>query len=294
MACLFAARLAAGGNRITLLGSWQEALEALGRDGVRLLDLDGCERVYPVRAVSSPEECEGAGLALVLVKSWQTERAAKQLEQCLSSDGLALSLQNGLGNHEILAGVLGEERVVLGTTTAGATLLGPGRVRAGGNGKLTLGSQPRLGPLVSVMQAAGFEVQVVPDVESVLWGKLVINAAINPLSALLRISNGGLLLPPPVKDLMAEAAQEAAAVASAYGIHLPYPDPVAAVEEVALRTAQNFSSMLQDVLRGAPTEIDAISGVIVRLGEQAGLAVPVNRTLWRLVKGLYENSADIH
>ena len=91
---------------------------------------------------------------------------------------------------------------------------------------------------------------------------------------------------------MCEAAREAARVAAAKSITLPYPDPVAAVEEVAERTAANHSSMLQDILRGAPTEIDAINGAIVRAGEEAGMPTPVNLTLWRLVKGIENNGGQ--
>jgi 2-dehydropantoate 2-reductase len=91
---------------------------------------------------------------------------------------------------------------------------------------------------------------------------------------------------------MVTVAREAAAVAVAQGLHLPYPDPVMAVETIARRTAANRSSMLQDVQRGAPTEIDAICGAIVSAGEQTGVPTPVNRTLWQLVKALEKNSEE--
>jgi 2-dehydropantoate 2-reductase len=119
-----------------------------------------------------------------------------------------------------------------------------------------------------------------------LWGKLVINAAINPLTALLGVPNGELLNRSTARALMAALAREAAAVAIAQGIVLPFPDAVVAAESIARRTAANISSMLQDVLRGAPTEIDAISGAIIQAGMQTGVPTPINRTLWQLVKAL--------
>jgi len=138
------------------------------------------------------------------------------------------------------------------------------------------------------LQAAGFKVENVADPDSLLWGKLVINAAINPLTAILRVPNGELLAHSTAGALMYAAANEAAAVAIALGVHLPYPDPSAAAEAVARRTANNRSSMLQDVLRGAPTEIDAICGAIVQAGEGLGVPTPVNLTLWQLVKAMSE------
>jgi 2-dehydropantoate 2-reductase len=286
MACLFAARLSAGGTAVTMLGSWPEGIQALRQDGVRLVDRDGSERAYPVQATDDPAECAGTQLALVLVKSWQTARAARQLADCLAPDGLALTLQNGAGNCETLAQALGPERVALGVTTTGATLLGPGQVRQAGEGPVSLEAHPSLEPLARLLREAGFTVATTPDPEALVWGKLVINAAINPLTALLGVPNGELLTRPTARALMADLACEAAAVAAAQGIRLPYPDPVEMAEGVAQKTAANRSSMLQDVERGAPTEIDAICGAIARAGERVGVPTPANSVVWRLVEAL--------
>ena len=286
MACLFAARLSAAGVSVTLLGTWHDGLDALRRDGIILEDMDGSQHSYPVRATDNPLDCAGELHALVLVKSWQTRRAATQLDQCLAEDGVALTLQNGVGNHEALVEILGAPRVALGVTTVGANLLAPGRVRAAGQGVVALGIHSRAAPLASMLRQAGFSVEDAPDPDELLWGKLVINAAINPLTALLGVPNGELLKRPTARALLVSLAREAAAVAAAQGLSLHYPDPVAAVEDAARRTAANRSSMLQDVQRGAPTEIDAICGAILRAGEQHGVPTPTNRVLWQLVKAL--------
>ncbi len=285
LACLFAARLSAAGVRVTMLGTWPEGLAALQTHGVRLVE-GGQERAYPVRATGTTADCAGHTHALVLVKSWQTAGVARRLGKCLAADGLAVTLQNGLGNREALAARLGEERVALGVTTTGATLLGPGRVRPGGAGVISLEDHPRLGTLPDILRRAGFEVEITANADSLVWGKLVINAAINPLTALLRVPNGELLERPAARTLMAALAEEAANVAAAQGILLDFPDPVAAAEQVARRTASNHSSMFQDVLRGAPTEIDAICGAIVRAGKATGIPTPVNRVLWQLVRAM--------
>lgn len=284
MACLFGARLAPLAE-VTLLGTWAAGLEALKERGIRL-DSDGKEEIHRVRATARPEDCLGAEFALVLVKSWQTERAAAMLKTCLAEDGVALTLQNGLGNIETLQSALGEARAALGVTTTGATLLGPGHVRAGGSGPTHIARHPRLEAGKNLLEQAGFQVEIADDVEGLLWGKLVVNAGINPLTALLRVPNGRLLDLPEARALMTEAATEAAAVAQAAGIRIPHADPVRQVEDVARRTATNRSSMLQDILRGAPTEIDAICGAVTRQGERLGIEVPVNRTLWRLVRSV--------
>jgi 2-dehydropantoate 2-reductase len=284
LAALFAARLSANGHPVTMLGSWENGLKALNENGARLVDANGAEHAYPVEATSNPADFRGSRFALVLVKSWQTERVATQLADCLAEDGLALTLQNGMGNREILVGALGTQRVALGVTTTGATLLGPGLARTGGEGVISVEAHPRLEPLEAALTGAGFNVQEVNDADALVWGKLVINAAINPLTALLRVPNGELLCRPAAHKMMGLLAEEAAAVAIAQGIHLPFDDAVRAAEDVARKTASNHSSMFQDIRRGAPTEIDAICGAITKAGENLGVSTPVNRVCWHLTR----------
>lgn len=286
MASLFAARLASAGVEVKILGTWKEGLQALLDDGVRIMDEEGDERTFRVAVTDDPADCRGIELALVLVKTWQTARVAQQLGNCLAQNGLALTLQNGLGNLEILQAILGEERAALGVTTVGATLLEPGRVKNGGNGTISLGKGPKIRRFAHLFKKAGFVVEEVSTTDSLAWGKLVINAAINPVTALLRIPNGKLLELPAAKSLMTAAAVETASVAYALGIQLPFADPVLAVETVARRTAGNLSSMLKDVMRGGQTEVDAINGAVVRAAETVQVPTPVNQSLWQLVESL--------
>ena len=286
LATLFAARLSAQGHDVTMLGTWNAGLDALERDGARLADSHGRELAYRVRVIRDPKRVTGIRLAFVLVKAWQTERAAQQLAECLADDGLAVTLQNGLGNDDILAESLGRERVSLGVTTTGATLLGPGLVRPGGEGTVSLEAHPQIGVVESALRGARFNVEVVADAKSLVWGKLVVNAAINPLTALLRIPNGELLQRPSARKVMNALAEETAAVALSQRVRLPFENPVEAAESVARKTAANYSSMFQDVRRGAPTEIDAICGAVTRAGQSHGVPTPVNRLCWQLVQAL--------
>jgi 2-dehydropantoate 2-reductase len=283
LATLFAAQLARAGILVTMLGTWLEGLASISEKGVQV---DGEQRSFHVQTTDNPAECKGMRFAFVLVKAWQTERAAQQLSVCLAEGGVALTLQNGLGNDAVLARTLGLPRIARGVTTLGATLLAPGLVCLGGEGPVSLEYHPRLSPLVKMIQHAGFNAYVVDNVQSLIWGKLVISSAINPLTALLRVKNGELLERPSARSLMGELAHETAAVAKRIGVALPFPDPERAAEEVAQRTAENQSSMLQDVQRGAETEIDAINGEIVRLADDNNLKVPLNRTVWSLVKAI--------
>jgi 2-dehydropantoate 2-reductase len=287
MGSLFAARLVQAGHSVTMLGTWKQGLEAIRSDGVRFFDADGDERRLAVHATDDPRECSGARYALVLVKAWQTERAARQLAECLAQDGLAVTLQNGLGNRETLIQSLGPGRVALGVTTTGATLLAAGQVKAGGEGPISIEGNPALGPLEDALRSADFNVQIVEDARSLIWGKLVINSAINPLTALLRIPNGELLERPSAREMMRRLAHETAQVARAEHIDLFFPDPAAAAEDVARRTAANRSSMLFFFNDTATTEIDAICGAVVGIAQKHEVPTPANWACWQLVRALH-------
>lgn len=289
LATLFAARLSQAGCDVTMLGTWKEGITSLKKNDARLVDSNGNETRFKVHATDNPRECRGAKHALVLVKAWQTERAARQLSDCLADDGLAVTLQNGIGNYETLAQTLGTMRIALGSTTTGATLIAPGMARAGGEGVVTIQRHEKLDTIESALTSAKFNVHLVEDAQSLVWGKLVINAAINPLTALLRMTNGELLNRPSAREMMGELAREVAEVASAEKVKLAFDDPAAMAEEVARKTAANQSSMLQDVLRNAPTEIDAICGAVVRAGEKHGIETPANLACWRLVRALHNS-----
>jgi 2-dehydropantoate 2-reductase len=136
------------------------------------------------------------------------------------------------------------------------------------------------------LRSAGFNIEVVEDAQSLIWGKLVVNAAINPLTALLKVKNGELVKRPSAREMMKVLAEETAQVAYAEKVDLPFKDPIAAVEDVAQKTAANTSSMLQDVLRGAPTEIDAICGAVVNIARRHEIQTPANWICWHLVRAL--------
>jgi 2-dehydropantoate 2-reductase len=282
MACLFGARLAVDAD-VTLLGTWLDAIQAIRREGIRVRYDDGV-KTAAVRATDSPEACRNSDLAIVLVKSPQTHGAVERARDILKPDGLALTLQNGLGNCDSLTEVFGSERSAAGTTTLGAYVESPGAIRFGGDGVVWLERHPRIQPVLDLLQQAGFEVGITDDLQSLQWGKLVVNSGLNPLTALLRVPNGRLADRPALRALYLDVIAETAAVAKATGIALPYADPAKMALEVATRTAGNRSSMLQDIENGRTLEIESITGAILRAADRAGFEAPLNRMLYRLLK----------
>lgn len=293
MGGLFAARLAAAGELVSVVDVWQEHIDTINQQGLLLETAEGTVRAHP-EAVSRVEDLSVTDLVVIFVKSSMTAAATQSALNIMGESTRVLTLQNGLGNAETIAGIVGPGRVLAGTTAQGATLLGPGRIRHGGRGDTHIGcfvgvADEFCQEVARVFSHAGIPTLADDGVQSLIWGKLVINVGINALTALLKFRNGQLVDFAETRELVALAVGEAEQVAAAAGIKLPYDDAVAKVLATASATAANQSSMLQDILHGRSTEIGAINGALVREGERRGIPTPVNRVLTLLIQTLEKN-----
>jgi 2-dehydropantoate 2-reductase len=286
MGCLFSSYLKKAGHKVSLLEILPERVDRINRQGIRIEGVSGRHRVK-VPAFATPPSVE-PDLAIVCVKAYDTLQAARNIQDVLRPDTRVLTLQNGLGNVEILAEVLGVERVLGGVTAEGATLLGPGRIRHAGQGSTILQASPDGEAIVTVFRDAGFQARAEANIQDFIWGKLLVNVGINALTAVTRLRNGRLPELEGSRQIMEEAVSEALAVAKAVGVSIPFPDPWGTVVEVCRNTAGNVASMLQDVLKQQPTEIAFINGAIVREGKRLGISTPVNATLASLVTVIQE------
>lgn len=286
MGCLLAARLSLAGVQVGVLDGWTEGINAIQSNGIRLVEEGGTEKTVKVRATTSGKELPKASTAVVMVKSWQTRTAAELLAPCLSAGSVVLTLQNGLGNDTILADCLPQVHVSAGVTTAAATLLAAGVTQMRGQGEVVLGEDAQLDRLAQWLEKAGFSVRFERSLVSLQWGKLVVNAAINPLTALLDVPNGKLLEDAHARVMLSALVEEAVRVAEELHIDLPYPDAQAYVNQVIRQTAANTSSMLQDRRRGAPMELEAITGELLRYGAMAGVDMPTHQAVYHLLLAL--------
>jgi 2-dehydropantoate 2-reductase len=286
MGCLFSTYLKEAGHEVSLLEILPERVDRINRQGIRLEGVRGRHRVK-VRAYATPPSAE-PDLAIVCVKAYDTLRAAESIRNVLRPDTRILTLQNGLGNVEILAEVLGEDRVLGGVTAEGATLLGPGRIWHAGQGNTILQAGQGGETLVALFRDAGFQARAEARIQDYIWGKLIVNVGINALAAVTRLRNGRLPELEGSRQIMEAAVSEALAVAKVAGVSIPFPDPWGAVVEVCRNTAGNVASMLQDVLKHQPTEIEFINGAVVREGKRHGIPTPVNATLTALVSVIQE------
>ncbi len=281
--------LARAGARVCLYNpSNVEHIRAIQQAGLRI-ERDGSVLNVAVEATTTPEAIADADLVGIFVKAHQTAIALEQIAPKLNRRSWVLSLQNGIGmEHEILRFVP-PERFLRGVTAQGATLLGSGRVRWAGVGPTRLGrwegpATPEIEQILALFRSAEIETEYSEEIERLLWEKLIINCAINPLTALFDTPNGAVVHDSELREIAGAVAKEALGVARAHGVVLTEAEALERVETVASKTAQNISSMLQDVRRGRPTEIEYINGAVVREGRRLGMATPINLLLTKLIK----------
>jgi 2-dehydropantoate 2-reductase len=294
MGCLFAARLHRAGFQVVVYEKIRPLSETIHEHGIQVQGIGGHDTMMvPAFSENPPFQ---ADVVLLCVKSTDTREAAQTVSPWVRAESMVLTLQNGLGNVEILQEIFGPEKVLGGVTAEGATVLGPGKIRHAGKGETVIGpareGDDRLPTLLSAFKQAGFQIRSALDVDQLLWGKLIINVGINALAAVTRLKNGRLPQIEATRTVMEQAVEEAVAVAKAKGVELPYPDPFDRVVAVCRATADNVASMLQDVLHEKTTEIDFINGAIVREGRALGIETPVNGVLTALVRTLQETYGE--
>src|SRR5688500_1623813 len=248
-------------------------------------------RIDRTRAPLRPDEAT-VDVAIVCVKTHGTAWAADVAARVLAADGVAITIQNGLGNYESLVGAVGEERAAVGVIYVGARLDDHGALHATGPGRVELGPPRGDGPrrafdeLVAALGAGGMTVIRKDDPWPSVWRKLVTNAAVNPTGALLGYTNAELLADVAASRVADGLASEVARVATAAGCAINVDEARRWWREMAQLTGTNRSSMLQDVQAGRPTEIDAICGAVHREGERRGVPAPLNQAMTVLLHAL--------
>ena len=286
--------LAMGGNDVHFVDMWQKHVDLINKDGLHMTN-EKEDWYVRVDARTTADTIGEADLVIVLVKSFATKQAVEQLKQTnvIGKNTLVMSLQNGLGNEETIASVIGSENVISGKTYVGGRLIQAGYISAGVQGKWTYIGElngeitDRIQTVCNVFNDAGLLCEVSDNIKGLIWDKLLINVAAGALCGITRLPYGPLYEEDYIKDVAVAAIQEGIQVAKAAGVVLKSEDPqypwVAASEGLP---GTFKTSILQSLELKRPTEIDFINGSIVEWGKKYGIATPVNQTLVACVKGI--------
>jgi 2-dehydropantoate 2-reductase len=291
--CLFGARLALAGNDVTLVHRDSSVVQSIQKHGIALQETTDKSRIVHVQIRKGPIKLPDLDVFVVAVKAYDTKSVATSYRGKIDTNSTVLSLQNGLGNVELLQSYL-KRPLLAASTTEGALSLGPGKIVHTGKGSTIIGSPKMDLPGVSsgikkAFDEAGFRTTRRTNIRGVLWTKAIVNAAINPLTALTGMSNGALSKYSAIVELGSEVISEGVAVSRAEQVRL-VGDPRKLWRKILESTPRNKSSMLQDIERGKMTEIRQLNGAIVARAKKAGIMVPINEILTKLVLGL-ESSA---
>lgn len=310
---LFGAKLLSAGHEVTFWTRTHHQADLLTNQGYILEESNGSihqieaskfEARYIKEAVEIGKYRE-ADWVFITTKQRHLDRELLSIIQSLHGEKTGtLCFQNGMGHVEKLSASLKGRRIYTAVTTEGGKRIGTERVIRSGVGNTTIGIVERRSPnsdqsedkkekcgcdrgenLVNTLVIAGFPAFLSKDIDREIFRKLLINAVVNPLTALWRVPNGELLETEERRKLLRQLCQEGATIYQANGISYD-PDLYEQVSEVCRSTAGNISSMLNDVLQGVPTEVDFINGYLVEMGRSAGVSAPGHEMVWQLIRGL--------
>ena len=283
--CYYGAMLARAGHAVVLIARAQH-VEVIAQSGLRLQTARFDEYICLAASVDA-SAVQDADVVLFCVKSIDTESAGALIRPFLKADALVLCLQNGVDNADRLRLQLPQHDVAAAVVYVATEMAGPGHVKHNGRGELVLAPSTFAAitshALAQALGAAGVPTEVSGNVRGALWAKLTLNCAYNAVSAITQLPYGKTVPGVGIREVTRDLVAECLAVAAGEGVNIP-DDMDAAVQKIAETMQGQYSSTAQDLARGKRTEIDFLNGFIVRRGDALGIATPVNRAMWALVK----------
>jgi 2-dehydropantoate 2-reductase len=288
MGCLFGGFLKLGRSDVVLVDVWQEHVAAINANGL-IIEKDKKRLVITVPACLPSQLQPPIDLLLLLTKSFNTEAALRGVTDCITSATHVMTLQNGVGHVETIKKFVMEDKIIHGITTYPSDLVGPGNIQTKGDGIIKMMSvdgskNPILGHIAEAFHTAGMNCEITPDVSVAIWEKLAFNCAMNGLTAVLRMNVGMLADAPEGLQLVGQMVEEIVSVARKKNLAVDINRIMSTVAMAFSEHRQHHPSMLKDILTKRKTEIESIHGAAIRQGAELGLELPVNSTIYRLVK----------
>jgi 2-dehydropantoate 2-reductase len=289
MGSVYAALLGDAGHEVWAIDSWQEHVDNMRSNGLRLEGVSG-DRTVKLHATTDPAEAGPSELVIIATKAMDVERAATAAKPLIGEDTVVLSIQNGLGGPDTAARIIGKQRVMVGVVGGfGASMRGPGHAHHNGMELVRLGEfsgpvTPRLEKVADVWRSGGFRVKCFDDIDQLVWEKLICNVCFSGTCTLTGLTVGEVMNNPDAWRSASGCAVEAYNVARARGIKLDFDDPVRYVHDFGSKIPGARPSMLLDHMAGRRSEIDAINGAIPPAGEAVNVAAPFNTVVSALVR----------
>ncbi|MCW2387711.1 2-dehydropantoate 2-reductase [Sphingobium sp. B11D3B] len=287
MGCLFAARIAESGADVLLIDVDKTRIEAIDRDGIHLTDDNGT-RTISLRAGLAADAQPPIDLALLFTKGMHSRSAIQSIAHLAGSGTYVLTLQNGLGNPEIVAESFPQDQILKGIAALPADLHGLNGVESHGTGHVELGAMTPAGAqaaqaATALLTRAGFDARYSTNIDVAIWEKVAFNAALNPLGAVTGQPNAGVDNAPG-RRIIAAIVDEVVATAKAHGVTVDHARITASIDHALAEHRGHKASMLQDMIAGRASEIDFINGAICDRAQAVGVPAPSNQTMADLVR----------
>lgn len=297
MGCLYGGHLAKGGNEVWMVDVWEEHVNNLKSQGLLMSTGDNKEYVK-LNATTDPKAVGTVDLLVIFTKGLHTEAAINNSLSMIGEGTYVLTLQNGIGNVDIINQVVDEKKILFGMTTLSSDLQGPGHIECTFHGRgltqmkpLTSVSNPQIEKIVETFNQSGIYTELSFEVERKIWEKLIVNCCLNCVTAITRLHCGHVVEQESAKFLLEAVTKELVDVANAKGIPLEYDYALKHLTDVAWEAYNHYPSMVFDLKFKRKTEIDLISGSIIKEGQKHNIPTPVNATLLSLIK-IIENNYD--
>lgn len=297
MGCLFGVCLKNNAERLLLVDTWEEHVDAINRQGLVINNNDG-KKTFNLQACLPQNVDFKPELIILFTKTVHSFAALNAIKTIITPQTYLLTLQNGIKHTDPIKQFFGEDKIIHGITTYPCDMIGPGHIRTKGDGNIKFmsldgKSHEMLYRLDDLFKRSGLKSEVDPEVIVSIWEKLAFNAVMNPLTAVLRLNVGQLADSDHARKLAYQIVEEVGQVGITQGIKLDL-NRVKEMIEMAFREHRNhMPSMLQDVLKQKKTEIDFINGSVADIAYSAGVSAPLNETLFNLVKTLEKSYLDI-
>lgn len=295
MGSLFGGRLAMAGNDVTMIAVSPATIETINRDGI-VLDDEAGRHVIPVKAKRAEDMGEKPELIMLFTKTLSSRAALEGARHYIGEGTYILTLQNGLGNIELISEYVGRDRIIAGVTNYASDSKGPGKISSAGSGyvKIMTADLRRsefLDKVFRTFSDAGFHISIADDIYTAIWEKAGFNAAINAVTAVCCVPCGGVGSVEEGRRLAAKIAEETAMVANAYGVKASAESIIRNLENSYIAHKDHFTSMAQDVQKKKKTEVEFINGGIVKKAREKGIEVPYTEAVYdllRIIEDTYE------
>ena len=290
MGSLFASHLAYAGAEVWAFDSWREHVDAIRRHGLRVLR-EGAERNFSLSATTKAADTGPCDVVMVFVKYGQTAAAIEAAQPMIGPQTNIVTLQNGIGNVEIIEQRYPGARIAFGLTTLTSEMLGPGRIEASYAGRGETYLWPHHGPpdealqrLCALLTKGGINTALEPAIELKIWKKLVVNCCLNTMCAITDRKVGALVDAPETWPFLDGVVEEIVAVAKRRGIPMQLDDTRSFLRSVAEEARNHQPSMMVDLRNGRMTEIECLNGAVLRECTRQGIAAPKNQALYAMIR----------